>query len=160
MKKSKLIQTRVAHQKFEELSKEADSKDQSVSELIRKKLFGSKVEIERIEDKTSLVDNTNTPVFQRPEFLKTVVWIYSLKDNYSYKSSIDEVILYRSVIDSFIMDLDPKYLDHFYNVKKDLERVIDKYSPFTTIAYYFTKKYNNEYFDFEKFEKMILEDIM
>ena len=154
MKKSRLIQVRVNDIQFDQITEKAESNYLSISEYARKILLQSEIDI---------VDNDNNikiPVFQRPEFFKVVLWIYSKQNTLNNENSIEEANLFLSLIDSFIMDLEPKYLDYFYNVKKDLERIISDYSSFFGVEYNFDKSYKNIFFNYKEFEKMLLNDLM
>ncbi|MCF6222894.1 MAG: hypothetical protein L3J34_04110 [Flavobacteriaceae bacterium] len=156
MLKNKLIQVRLNDSQFNQIIEKAESKNQSVSEYAREILLHPVINI--VDEKSE--SDPKIPVFQRPEFIKVVIWIYSKKDGLNNDNSIDEANLYESLIDSFIMDLEPKYLDYFFIVKKGLSKIIKEYSPLYGVKYGFNKSYDNTYFDYAAFEKMILNDLM
>ena len=155
MVKNKLIQVRLNDTQFNQITEKAGVKDQSVSEYAREILLQQ--EIKSIEEEPKA--ESEIPVFQRLEFLKTVIWIYSKEDGRDTES-IEEAEYYVSLIDSFIMDLEPKYLDFLYNVKKDLNKIIKEYSPLYRVKYSFNKSYQNTYFNYKEFEKILLNDLM
>ncbi|HJH30629.1 MAG TPA: hypothetical protein C5S50_00170 [Methanosarcinaceae archaeon] len=156
MKKNRLIQVRINDTQFDQITEKAESNDQSVSEYAREILLQPEIDIVEQEQETS----TKIPVFQRPEFFKVVLWIYSKQKASKYDNSIEEANLFISLIDSFIMDLEPKYLDYFYIVKKDLEKVINEYSSFYGVEYNFDKIYRSIFFNYKEFEKMLMDDLM
>jgi len=158
MLKNKLIQVRLNDSQFNQIIEKAGSKNQSVSEYAREILLQS--EMDRTDVKPEIEKGSKIPVFQRLEFFKVVIWIYSKKDDLNNDNSIDEANLYKSLIDSFIMDLEPKYLDYFFNVKMNLNKTIKEYSPIYGVKYGFNKSYDNTYFNYKEFEKMILDDLM
>jgi len=159
MLKNKLIQVRLNDSQFNQIIEKAEVKNQSVSEYAREILL--QPEMERLDVKSEIEKDTKIPVFQRPEFFKVVIWIYSKRDDLNNDNSVDEANLYKSLIDSFIMDLEPKYLDYFFIVKKGLNKIIKEYSPLYGVRYGFNKSYDvNTYFNYAAFEKMILDDLM
>ena len=158
MLKNKLIQVRLNDIQFNQIIEKAGVKNRSVSEYAREILL--QPEMDRLDVKSETEKDSKISVFQRPEFLKTVVWIYSKKDDLNNDNSLDEANLYRSLIDSFIMDLEPKYLDYFFIVKKNLSKIIKEYSPLYGVKYGFNKPYDNTYFNYAAFEKMLLDDLM
>jgi len=158
MLKNKLIQVRLNDSQFNQIIEKAGVKNQSVSEYAREILLQPGMDIVNVKPETE--KDSKIPVFQRREFFKVVIWIYSKKDDLNNDNSIDEANLYKSLIDSFIMDLEPKYLDYFFNVKMNLNKTIKEYSPIYGVKYGFNKSYDNTYFNYKEFEKMILEDLM
>ena len=157
MLKNKLIQVRLDDTQFNQITAMAEHKNQSVSEYAREILLQPEMDLVDAETEK----DAKIPVFQRPEFFKVVIWIYSKKDDLNNDNSIEEANLYKSLIDSFIMDLEPKYLDYFFIVKKGLTKIIKEYSPLYGVRYGFNKSYDvNTYFNYAAFEKMILEDLM
>ena len=158
MLKNKLIQVRLNDTQFDQIIEKAGVKNQSLSEYAREILLQQEMNIVDVKSETE--NDTKIPVFQRREFFKVVIWIYSKKDDLNNDNSIDEANLYRSLIDSFIMDLEPKYLDYFFSVKKELNKTIKEYSPLYGVKYGFNKPYDNTYFNYKEFEKMILDDLM
>ena len=157
MLKNKLIQVRLDDTQYNQITAMAEHKNQSVSEYAREILLQPEMDLVDAETEK----DTKIPVFQRPEFFKVVIWIYSKKDDLNNDNSIDEANLYKSLIDSFIMDLEPKYLDYFFIVKKGLSKIIKEYSPLYGVRYGFNKSYDvNTYFNYAAFEKMILDDLM
>ena len=155
MVKNKLIQVRLNDTQFNQITEKARSMDQSVSEYAREILLQPEINSMVEEPKTE----SEIPVFQRLEFLKTVIWIYSKKGGKDI-NSIEEAENYATLIDSFIMDLEPKYLDYFFNVKKDLNKIIKEYSPLYGVKYRFYISYENTYFNYAAFEKTLLNDLM
>lgn len=158
MKKSRLIQVRLTDIQFDQITEKAESNYQSISEYAREILLQPEIEI--VQEAPESQSVTNIPIFERPEFLKVVVWIYSKQNVLNNDNSIEEANLIISLIDSFIMDLEPKYLDYFYNVKKDLKRAIKEHSSFFGVVYNFNMSNDNAYFNYKDFEKMLLDDIM
>lgn len=158
MKKGKLLQIRLTDFQHEQISEKAKTKYQSTSEYVRNKLLQPKAD--EIEMGMIIKDQPEISVYQRREFLKTVVWIYSKKNDPYAENRLEEAKLYTSLIDSFIMDLEPKYLEYFYSVKKDLERAVQDYNVIFGLQYKFTRSNESVYFNFKEFEKMILEDEM
>jgi len=157
MLKNKLIQVRLDDTQFNQITAMAEHKNQSVSEYAREILLQPEMDLVDAETEK----DAKIPVFQRPEFFKVVIWIYSKKDDLNNDNSIEEANLYKSLIDSFIMDLEPKYLDYFFIVKKGLSKIIKEYSPLYGVRYGFNKSYDvNTYFNYAAFEKMILDDLM
>jgi len=157
MLKNKLIQVRLNDTQFNQITAMAEHKNQSVSEFAREILLQPEMNLVDVK----IEKDAKIPVFQRPEFFKVVIWIYSKKDDLNNDNSIEEANLYKSLIDSFIMDLKPKYLDYFFIVKKGLSKIIKEYSPLYGVRYGFNKSYDvNTYFNYAAFEKMILDDLM
>ena len=155
MVKNKLIQVRLNDTQFNQITEKAKLIGQSVSEYAREILLQPEINSMVEEPKAE----SEIPVFQRLEFLKTVIWIYSKKGGKDI-NSIEEAENYATLIDSFIMDLEPKYLDYFFNVKKDLNKIIKEYSPLYGVKYRFYISYENTYFNYAAFEKTLLNDLM
>jgi hypothetical protein len=158
MVKNKLIQIRLNDDQFNQIIKKAKSNDQSVSVYAREILLQPEFDTEA-EEKI-IEKDIKIPVFQKPEFLKVVIWIYSKKNPLTSQNNMEETKLMMSLIDSFLMDLEPQYLEFFYNVKQDLKRSINEHTSFFGITYSFYDPMSNVYFNYIEFEKMLITDVM
>ena len=158
MVKNKLIQIRLNDSQFKSITEKADSKNQSTSEYAREILL--QPDIFEAEQENVKEHEIKIPVLQRSEFLKTVIWIYSKQNVTHHENSLVDAKLYVSLIDSFIMELDPKYLEYFFNVKRDLLRAIKSFNSFLGLEYKFSRSFENVFFNYKEFEKMLLDDLM
>jgi len=158
MVKNKLIQVRLNDVQFKLIREKAENNNQSVSEYTREILLQPVVE--ETDSSDNKEQEIKIPVFQRPEFLKVVIWIYSKKNPFTTQNNLEETKLMISLIDSFLMDLKPEYLEYFFNVKQDLKRAINEKSSFFGITYSFYDPLTNVYFNYAEFEKMLLNDLM
>ena len=158
MVKNKLIQVRLNDSQFKLITEKAESKNQSTSEYTREILL--QPDIFEAEQEIVKEQKIKISVLQRPEFLKTVVWIYSKQNVTRYENDLEDAKLYVSLIDSFIMELDPKYLEFFFNVKRDLHRAIKSFNSLFGLEYKFSRSFENVFFNYKEFEKMLLDDLM
>ena len=158
MVKNKLIQVRLNDSQFKLITEKAESKNQSTSEYTREILL--QPNIFEVEQEIVKEQEIKIPVLQRPEFLKTVIWIYSKQNVTHHENSLEDAKLYVLLIDSFIMELDPKYLEYFFNVKKDLHRAIKSFNSLLGLEFKFSRSFENVFFNYKEFEKMLLDDLM
>ncbi len=147
MKKKNVVHIRLSDNQYDAVKLKAKSENMPVSEYLRNVLEASL--------------NTSSDPFKSYEFHHVIQWIWSVRGKMQ-EAYVFDALHYNQIIRKHYHNLEPELQELLDNVLKELEQIINAYKLGKIIGetyqhvYLFGLEKEETYFDYDKFENLII----